>query len=111
MLGNYYLFLISDHLLRPWIGGLQVTGPEPKGGWRFVPDLTKDIYDYYHNFAFGEPNNSGGPGGPAKAVFENCLQMRNDNISSKIGQWNDESCGFKFAYICSQPASQTWELY
>ena len=80
---------------QPWIGGLQVLGPEPAGGWRWTPDFTLNIFDVFNNFNSGEPNNLGGD--------ENCLQMRSDHN----GQWNDETCSHLFPYICVRPATAT----
>lgn len=80
---------------RPWIGGLQVNGPEPAGGWRWTPNFNLHIFDNYNNFAPGEPNNLGGD--------ENCLQMRND--FNNDGKWNDETCSHLFPYICVRPST------
>ena len=92
--------------LRPWIGGLQVNGPEPKGVWVWTPDFNLNIFDkgVFNNFAtnsssppIGEPNNLGGD--------ENCLQMRVDGILSNPGQWNDNPCYKLFPYICVRPST------
>jgi hypothetical protein len=60
-----------------WLGGFQLGGPEPSGGWRWITDEPWG----FTNWDVGEPNNAAGS--------EDFLEMYGWPGPGGVGKWND----------------------
>uniref|UniRef100_A0A4W5R228 C-type lectin domain-containing protein n=1 Tax=Hucho hucho TaxID=62062 RepID=A0A4W5R228_9TELE len=75
---------------RVWIG---LTDRETEGNWKWVDGTTLTIKYWYKP----QPDNGGGQADNAE---EDCVEIRNDEISLKA--WNDLLCDSKLHWICEK---------
>jgi len=78
---NEFVRSIADR--RVWIGGSDLS---QEGMWTWYDGSAWK----YTNWVYGEPNGD---------IFENCIELLEPWHQYK-GEWNDQSCTEKFAFVC-----------